>query len=253
MKILTFTAVKGGVGKTTLAYNYANHLAKSNKVLLIDLDHQCNLTQSFDIYNAENTIAGVFTKQDVAIQNVKPNLDLIPGYIRLDDIEVTLETKPGKDMMLYLWFQDNYDALLSQYDYIIIDTHPSFSTLTRNALVVSHAALSPITPSEFGYTAIFNLEHRLNEMKKELIDYRTRESLVSVKLGTVVNMYRQSTNSSKDLLSNVDHETIDLVNVIPFTEKFNKTTLNKTPLIDIEPKLSKECFDKLTQWLETKG
>lgn len=48
MKIITFTAIKGGVGKTTLTFNYASWLAKHDKkVLLIDLDHQCNLTTLF--------------------------------------------------------------------------------------------------------------------------------------------------------------------------------------------------------------
>ena len=42
MKIITFSAIKGGVGKTTLAYNYGEWLAsKGKQVLFIDLDHQC--------------------------------------------------------------------------------------------------------------------------------------------------------------------------------------------------------------------
>ncbi|RNB37236.1 ParA family protein, partial [Staphylococcus aureus] len=32
---------------------------------------------------------------------------------------------------------------IGQYDYIIIDTHPDFSTSTRNAIVVSHKVISP--------------------------------------------------------------------------------------------------------------
>lgn len=46
MKIISFSAIKGGVGKTTLAYNYGEWLAdKGNKILFIDIDHQCNLNQ----------------------------------------------------------------------------------------------------------------------------------------------------------------------------------------------------------------
>ena len=51
MKIVTFAAKKGGVGKTTLTYNFGEWLANQenaehskNKVLLIDLDNQCNLS-----------------------------------------------------------------------------------------------------------------------------------------------------------------------------------------------------------------
>ena len=45
MKLVSFVAIKGGVGKTTLALLTGQYLAqKGNKVLFIDLDHQCNLS-----------------------------------------------------------------------------------------------------------------------------------------------------------------------------------------------------------------
>ena len=51
MKILSIAAIKGGVGKTTLTFNFGEWLAeKGNNILYIDLDHQCNLTQTYDIY-----------------------------------------------------------------------------------------------------------------------------------------------------------------------------------------------------------
>src|SRR5699024_12064700 len=66
MKIITFAVKKGGVGKTTLAYNYIGWLAnKGFKVLAIDLDSQCNLTATYDIYDQNNTIGELF---DIAIK-----------------------------------------------------------------------------------------------------------------------------------------------------------------------------------------
>lgn len=123
MKIVTFAAIKGGVGKTTLAYNLGEDLAKKgNSVLFLDIDHQCNLTQTYNIFEAEGTIANIFRqKGEVTIHHVKDNIDLIPGYIRLDNIEKDLETKSYKDMLLYMWLEDNYESKnLGQYDYIII-------------------------------------------------------------------------------------------------------------------------------------
>ena len=53
MKIVTFAAIKGGVGKTTLAYNLGEDLAKKGKsVLFLDIDHQCNLTQTYNIFGS---------------------------------------------------------------------------------------------------------------------------------------------------------------------------------------------------------
>lgn len=185
MKIITFSAIKGGVGKTTLAYNYGEWLAsKGKQVLFIDLDHQCNLTQSYDVFNNEGTVANIFRgKGDVSLLNVKENIDLIPGYLRLDRLEKELETKGYKDMLLYMWLEDNYDDKgIEKYDYVIIDCHPDFSTATRNAIIVSHAVLSPVIPSEHGYQAKFNLQERLEEFKAEAFDFKTRESYVTAEL-----------------------------------------------------------------------
>lgn len=56
MKIITFAAIKGGVGKTTLTFNYGEWLSsKGHNVLLIDSDHQCSLTQTYDIYKDHGT------------------------------------------------------------------------------------------------------------------------------------------------------------------------------------------------------
>jgi chromosome partitioning protein len=47
-KVISFINQKGGVGKTTMAYNTAHALAKKgHKVLAIDLDPQSNLTLLF--------------------------------------------------------------------------------------------------------------------------------------------------------------------------------------------------------------
>lgn len=51
MKVLTISAIKGGVGKATLAFNYGEWLTEhGNQVLFMDLDHQSNLSQTYNIY-----------------------------------------------------------------------------------------------------------------------------------------------------------------------------------------------------------
>ncbi|EFN7465529.1 ParA family protein, partial [Escherichia coli] len=47
MKVISLINMKGGVGKSTLATNIANHLSDKlgQKILLIDIDPQFNATQ----------------------------------------------------------------------------------------------------------------------------------------------------------------------------------------------------------------
>lgn len=236
MKIVTFAAIKGGVGKTTLAYNYGEWLASNgNKVLFIDFDHQCNLTQTYSIFDNEGTVANIFKNGgEVKIHQVKENIDLIGGFIRLDQLEKELETKAYKDMLLYMWLEDNYSSKnLAKYDYVIIDCHPDFSTATRNAIIVSHAILSPVIPSEHGYQAKFNLQERLDEFKSEAFDFRTRESYVTAELYFIGNMIKHNTKSSKELVSSLNDEK-NVLAMIPQKELFNRATLDKTSLVDMK-------------------
>ena len=111
MKIITFAAIKGGVGKTTLAFNFGEWLArKGYQVLFLDLDHQCNLTQTYGIYDDTDTVANIFKGEgDVKVIPIKQNISLIPGYMQLDTIEKSLENKVNKDMLLYMWLEDHYE------------------------------------------------------------------------------------------------------------------------------------------------
>lgn len=71
MKIITLLPSRVVSVKTTLTLNYGDWLAKhGKKVLLIDLDHQCNLTTVFEKTRRNNTIAEAFKEDDNA-QKVK--------------------------------------------------------------------------------------------------------------------------------------------------------------------------------------
>lgn len=223
MIIVTFNAVDGGVGKTTLSFNFAEYLAlKGYKVLAIDKDHQCNFTNLYGIYDQENTVANIYTNgDDVDIVPVKENLDLIKGYMRLDEIEDSIVTNPNKYMMFYMWLEDNYQKLnLGEYDYVIIDTHPDFRVATRNAVAASHAIIAPVLDSD--NTDSENLEYRLEEYKKETIDYRTRESLVTAKLFRVGNRVSHNTTVSRKFKKHIEGND-KYINYIPLKSIFNKS------------------------------
>ena len=63
MKVLAFGTLKGGTGKTTVAYNIGGILAEEHKVLFIDVDPQSNLSDNAGIDTAVQdggTIRDVF-------------------------------------------------------------------------------------------------------------------------------------------------------------------------------------------------
>ncbi|MCR1915435.1 ParA family protein [Lactobacillus johnsonii] len=239
-KIITFAAIKGGVGKTTLAYNFGSWLANRNrKILFIDFDHQCNLSQTYNIYDQKGSVGNILRPEnEVIIQHVADNIDLIAGDMHLDDIETTIENKTNKNMMLYLWLYDNYEkSNISSYDYIIIDCHPDFSTATKNAIIVSDDILSPITPSEYGYKAKYNLQERIKELKEEAIDFTSHKSYVTANLYFVANMLKHNTTSSRELLESLRQEKEagddSCIAYVPYKELFNKSELNKISLSEM--------------------
>lgn len=256
-RIVSFIALKGGVGKTTVIFNFAEWLAawttrkssKGKKILLVDLDHQCNLSQTYNVYDTEGTVASIFdphASEPVKIHHVKENIDLIAGFLQLDTIERQIENKANKDMLLYMWLADHYEELdLGQYDYILIDCHNDFGTISRNAAAVSHAIISPLEPSKHGYNAKFNIATRLDEFKAEVIDYRTRESLVTAELFFVTSKTKKTTKSSKELLEAVKGDT-DVIGNFPHREIVNESIMDAYPLCEMAQKKSynnKEAHD----------
>lgn len=233
MKIISFVGIKGGIGKTSLCKNFLSKISKKlkaegsdKKVLAIDLDHQCNLTQSNGIYESDGTVVNIFKRSgDVNIHHVSDNVDLIAGAMDLDIIESELETKNYKDMLLYMWLDRNYDSLdLEQYAYVLIDCRPDFSIATRNAITVSHLLISPIIPSKYSLTARVNIENRLRIYSEENIDYKTGESNIDAQLYYVGNMIKHNTRSSQDLVEDLKDDD-RVLGFVPHKELFNKSTL----------------------------
>lgn len=138
-KCNVFYNFKGGTGKTSLCYQVATHLALLGfKVLALDLDPQAHLSFAMQIpedYDG-STIYDVLI-QGVPLQksitSIFPGLDLLPANISMTRIEVPLSGKTKREEKLL----NILEPIRSSYDYIVIDTNPTISTLNMNALVAS--------------------------------------------------------------------------------------------------------------------
>lgn len=152
MKIIAFGTLKGGTGKTTVAFNVGGILAEEHKVLFIDIDPQANLSDNVGIDTADQdgaTIRDVFSAPtktmatDVITKSPMwqlPNIDIIASHIRLTATELQLVATAGRERILQKWIERNMNVL-GEYDYIIIDTNPSMGIVNQNAFMAADSVI----------------------------------------------------------------------------------------------------------------
>lgn len=188
---------KGGVSKTTTAFNLGWMLAnKGKRVLLVDCDPQCNLTGMFlgfkgvedleavytkgGIRNIRDGLAPAFESKPVPLAPVEcetiaaqPNLFLLPGHIGLAEYEttlgiaqelsgslVTLQNLPGAPSRLF-----QLTAEIYKIDIVLIDMSPSLGPINQNLLATSDFFLVPMTPDYFSVMAVDSLSSVLPKWK----------------------------------------------------------------------------------------
>jgi cellulose biosynthesis protein BcsQ len=193
-KSVCFFNNKGGVGKTTLVANLAAELSFNGekRILLIDADPQCNLTQYLlpdDEYIQE------YQKDDpVTVYSVIHPLSIGKGY--KEQLPIRRAENFGCDVIIGdprlamkedLLSQDWRDAraggtrglrttfvfhdLLAKanyYDYIFFDMGPSLGAINRSILLVSDCFILPATIDIFSKWAIRNIGSALSTWQKEL-------------------------------------------------------------------------------------
>lgn len=169
---------KGGVGKTISTYYLAHYFAKKvGKVLLIDLDPQCSLSdvcmksvdgQSlfdsslddeclnyvFDVYQLSKKYPniGFSMKKENLIKNCRKNhknVDFIPAKLNyrnggLDELAIRLTGNQGDIsnlLILQQFIRDN--ELDEDYELILFDCPPSNNIITQSAFLLSDYYLIP--------------------------------------------------------------------------------------------------------------
>jgi len=146
-RVLAFTNRKGGCGKTTTTVNVAAALAHMGKrTLVVDMDPQAHATISLGIdqgsvrYDVGSVSRGQVAAGDTLRGTYIPRLKVLPSSRKLADFE----RRFGNTLEARFWLRDNIKSILSQFEYVCIDTPPTTQLLTVSALVAATEAVIPM-------------------------------------------------------------------------------------------------------------
>lgn len=192
-KIITILNHKGGVGKTTTTINLAAAFQQNKKrVMVIDLDGQANLTESFGYsIEEEKTVYGAMKGEYLLpLVETASGITLVPSCLDLSAAESELINEPGREMILrgLIAKVPNVD----KYDYILIDCPPSLSLLTLNALTASAYLIIPVQAE---FLAMRGMAKIMNVIK--IVQDRLNPSLRIG--GIVITQYNQRKTLNKSV------------------------------------------------------
>lgn len=145
-KILTHSSFKGGAGKSTLNYLTGVFLSQyGKKVLFIDLDPNCCLSQIVKKIFCDETAKDLISGLNPTPYNIAPNLDIIPGTLDMCFLQNIMDTALKNAI--------HKNRLSEKYDWIILDPPGSWNSHTRNAIFAADKLIIPGTISSLDFVA----------------------------------------------------------------------------------------------------
>ncbi|WOE40073.1 ParA family protein [Acinetobacter chinensis] len=210
MKSISLFNHKGGVSKTTTTFNLGWSLANlGHKVMMVDMDSQCNLTGLVLGYNSilEDSMGDFYTNQsnltlkpvvdyliegkdpalflsnqDGSLTNtLNPNLFLLPGHLDVSDLDsqISVSLKIAYGIPATKKIPGNLPEILkliaekNEIDYMLFDLSPNVGGLNEVILMSSDYFIVPTSPDFFCWQAVDSLSKNISKWQSEISRFKT--------------------------------------------------------------------------------
>lgn len=233
-RVMAIANQKGGVGKTTTTVNLGASLAELGlRTLLIDLDPQGNASTGLGIENRglEHSMYHVMLHDEPLENVVEPtdvkNLFVAPASLDLAGAEIELVPAFSREQRL----KRAIDAVIDDYDYVLIDCPPSLGLLTVNGLSAAKEVLVPIQCEYYALEGLGQLLRNVDLVKKNLNPELEMSTILCV-------MYDARTKLSDQVVSEVRDHFGDKVlrSIIPRSVRLSEAPSYGQPITTFDSK-----------------
>lgn len=209
--------LKGGASKTSTAIHLAQYSAlRGYRVLMVDLDAQGSATTMFglrpysDISEAQTLAPWLYgpgpkerpnetwtgTLATAIRKTYWDGLDLIGANMELYGAEFGLSGRLAREpgFRFYSVLKEGLATVRDDYDLIILDTPPSLSFLTANALWAADGLIVPVPPAPLDFAASVSFFRLLAELLQSIDVVESSDKRFDF-LGLLVSKYEASNPS----------------------------------------------------------
>ena len=208
-EVITIVNMKGGVGKSTTAFNLSHTLAaREKRVLAIDLDHQATLTYLFGqderaLEKSGKTLYySIIKEKPLSSIIIHGTPSLIPSSIALSTVDIDLMLSQNYTVNI---LRDRLQEVQNDFDFILLDCPPSLNILVSSALATTQHVIIPV-----------------------------KTDVLSI-LGILPTMYNGNLNNDKEALQSLkwisEEKKIPLLDPIPRSTKYDKAATETTPVV----------------------
>ncbi len=263
-KVIALMNQKGGVGKTTMAFNLAHAFAhQGKKVLCLDMDPQGNFTSLFDVNIPEKHIHHLLINSIKELKALHSNIlisdvikkteqeegihiDLLPAGQELSGFELTVAGINAPRQLILKKFIEKYE-LRSQYDVIVIDGPPTLGLLVVNILCAADGILYPFVPDRFSEQGLKNIQQVVTDISEMEITSTPKN------LGYIPNLFDIRRKQASSDLANIKQTLGEATVYEPFTNKvqFGKSLAQRKSVFHYKSLEYKDLQRQFTVMTET--